>query len=355
MNLAASGLTFPALPALAALALLLAAPSPAPAQARPMGLVLPTENDAIFSDDPSRFYMYTYRTFEGVSSRPWSGGRYGLTRNQQRTEAGVIFTKFHEGIDIQPVRRDANDEPLDDVFSIADGKVVHVSATASRSSYGIYVVIEHDWGEGPIYSLYAHLKTPHTQVGQTVKAGQRIGRLGYTGAGINRERAHVHVELALLLSERFETWYGSHFPSQNFHGNYNGFNLTGVDIATLFHAHRDNPQISLAEFVSRETPYYKVVVPNRGAPELLRRYPWLGRDLDKAVANPSWEFTFNHVGVPMAIAPSTRAVNQPAVSWVRSSPSNHAYHTLARLSGTGDQAQLSASGSRYMQLVAGDF
>lgn len=330
-------------------------PATVTAQARPMGLVLPTDNDAIFSDDPSQFYMYTYRTFEGVSSRPWSGGRYGLTRNQQRTEAGVIFTKFHEGIDIRPVRRDANDEPLDDVYAIADGKVVYVSATASRSNYGIYVVIGHDWGEGLVYSLYAHLKTPYAQAGQTVKAGESIGRLGYTGAGINRERAHVHVELALLMSERFEEWYGRHFPSENFHGNFNGFNLTGLDVATLFHAHRDNPQISLAEFVSRETPYYRVDVPNRGLPELLQRYPWLGRDMDQAGANPSWEITFNHVGLPMAIAPSTRSVTQPAVSWVRSSQVNHAFQTLARLSGVGDEAQLSASGSRYLQLVSGDF
>ena len=33
-----------------------------------MGLVLPTDNDAIFSSDPSQFYMYTDRNFEGVVS-----------------------------------------------------------------------------------------------------------------------------------------------------------------------------------------------------------------------------------------------------------------------------------------------
>lgn len=35
-----------------------------PLRSEPLGLVLPTDNDAIFSD-PSKFYMYTDRNFEG--------------------------------------------------------------------------------------------------------------------------------------------------------------------------------------------------------------------------------------------------------------------------------------------------
>ncbi|MCB1232053.1 MAG: M23 family metallopeptidase [Verrucomicrobiae bacterium] len=326
-----------------------------PSQAGPMGLVLPTENDAIFSEDPSRFYMYTYRTFEGVSSRPWTGGRYGLTRNQKRTEDGVIFTKFHEGIDIQPVNRDSAGEPLDDVFAIADGKVAYVNPVASRSSYGNYVVIGHDWGEGPFYSLYAHLQKPYVQVGQSVKAGQRIGRLGHTGAGINRERSHVHVELTMMMSERFQAWYETRYTSENLHGNFNGFNLTGLDLATVFHSYRANPNLTIAEFLSHETPYYKVAVPNRGKPELLERYPWLGKNTGTAIGNPSWEFTFNQYGVPLAIAPGKYEVKSPALSWVRDSKVNHAYNTLARVSGIGDQGQLSSSGVGYVQLASGSF
>jgi hypothetical protein len=75
--------------------------------AGPLGLVLPTDNDAIFSEDPSQFYMYTDRNFEGVVSKPWSGGAYGFTRDQKRSAAGIILTRLHEGIDIRPVRRDA--------------------------------------------------------------------------------------------------------------------------------------------------------------------------------------------------------------------------------------------------------
>lgn len=323
--------------------------------AEPLGLVLPTPNDAIFSDDPSKFYMYTDRTFEGVVSKPWSGGRYGLTRDQKRTDAGIVFTKFHEGIDIQPVKRDGSGEPLDDIFSMADGKVVYVSAVSGHSNYGKYLVIEHDKGEGPFYSLYAHLHSAAVETGQAVKAGQRIARMGYTGDGINKTRAHVHVEVALMISSRFQDWYDLHLTSKNWHGNYSGYNLIGIDVAGLLHSHRDNPAITLAEFIQRDAPYYKVVTPSNGVPEILARYPWLGQDMDQANGNPSWEFTFNHLGVPLAIAPSRQDLTYPAVSWVRPSQVDHAYNTSARISGNGDKATLTASGTRFIQLISSAF
>lgn len=320
-----------------------------------LGLVLPTENDAIFSADPSKFYMYTERNFEGVRSKPWSAGRYGLVRDQKRTAQGVFFTKFHEGIDIRPVKRDAAGNPLDDVFAIADGKVAYVSTSPTRSNYGNYIVIEHERGYGPFYSLYAHLKSSMVETGQPVKARQRIGRLGFTGEGINQERAHVHVEVALMLSGRFAQWHGVHFTTPNWHGNFNGLNLAGIDVAGLLHSHRENPAITLPEFIGRDAAYFTVAVPNRGQPELLKRYPWLGRQMEKAQDNPSWEMTFNSVGVPLSIAPSARAAGNPAVTWVRPSKVDHAYNTLARISGTGSSATLTASGSRYVQLVSGAF
>jgi murein DD-endopeptidase MepM/ murein hydrolase activator NlpD len=113
-----------------ALFLLISAPAPA----APLGLVLPTDNDAIFSEDPSRFYMYTDRNFEGVLTKPWSGGAYGFTRDQKRTAAGIILTRLHEGVDIRPVKRDAAGEPLDEVRAIADGTVVYVNGSSSRSN-----------------------------------------------------------------------------------------------------------------------------------------------------------------------------------------------------------------------------
>jgi murein DD-endopeptidase MepM/ murein hydrolase activator NlpD len=324
--------------------------------AGPLGLVLPTDNDAIFSDDPSGFYMYTDRNFEGERTKPWSGGAYGFTRDQKRTAAGVLLTRLHEGVDIRPVRRDAAGEPLDEVRSIAEGTVVYVNTTSSHSNYGRYVVVHHDWGDGPFFSLYAHLSTVSAKAGQRVAAGEALARMGYTGAGINRERAHVHLELAFLLSDHYQRWHERHFTSKNQHGIFNGINLAGLDVAGLFLAHRANPSITIPDFLAATGKvHYRVLVPKTGTPDFLRRYPWLGRDLGAVREPKGWEFAFDATGIPLEIRPSSRAAAQPVVTYVKPAKANHSDLTAGRLSGTGDTATLTPSGSRYVQLISDSF
>lgn len=336
-----------------ALLLLLAASSLV--QANPLGLVLPTDNDAIFSDDPSKFYMYTDRNFEGVRSKPWQGGTYGFSRNQKRTSFGIVYTRLHEGIDIRPVRRDSSGNPLDEVRSIMNGTVVYVNSNSRASNYGRYVVVHHDFGSGPFFSLYAHLASELVQQGQQVRAGQAIAKMGYTGAGINRERAHVHVELNMLLSDQFQRWYDRHFTSPNHHGIYNGFNLTGLDIAALLKAHRANPSITIEQFLASTEVYYKVLVPGSRKLDFARRYPFLIREADKVAFPKSWEFSFAATGVPLAVSPSTRKLSFPIVTYVKPSQTDHSYHTVGRITGTGSAAQLTPSGSRYVQLLSDSF
>mgnify|MGYP003694114423 CR=1 FL=1 len=93
-----------------------------------LDLVLPTDNDALFSGGGAAFYQYIERNFKGVKSTPWEGGQYGFVRDPIDTAGGVVYTRFHEGIDIRPLHRDAHGEPLDEVRAIADGKVVHANS-----------------------------------------------------------------------------------------------------------------------------------------------------------------------------------------------------------------------------------
>ncbi len=322
---------------------------------KPLGLTLPTDNTAIFSSDPSRFYMYTNRTFEGVRSTPWQAGRYGFVRNQKRSAEGLIMTRFHEGVDIRPVRRDKSGNPLDAVKAIAPGKVVHVNASATKSSYGKYVVVEHNWGYGPFYSLSAHLMDTRVRVGQKVTNSTILGRLGYTGNGIDRTRAHLHLELNMLLSSRFERYHDKHHRSANHHGIYNGINLVGLDIAGLFKRHKENPAITIPDFMSRMTVHHKVLAPRKGKMELLTRYPFLGRNLNQAANAPSWEIHFSQSGVPLQISPSATRVSRPTVSWVKYCKTYHSYLTRGRLTGSGSKAGLSDSGLRYVSLLTGQF
>ncbi len=328
-----------------------------PTTGSPFQLVRPTDNVAVVSRDPSQFYMYTYRTFEGVSSHPWTAGRYGFVRNQRRTSEGIIFTRFHEGIDIRPVHRDRNNQPLDDVRAVADGLVVYTNKVSGRSNYGNYIVVKHDWGDGPFFSLYAHLREISLAAGTRVKAGDTLGKLGYTGSGINRERAHLHLEFTMMLSERFEIWYNKYFRSPNHHRIYSGLNLSGMDIAGLFHSHRENPKLTLPEFVNMAGAYYKVAVPvkNRQTLPIIRRYPWLEKDRKPGQFPSAWEITFSSSGLPIAIRPHPKKITAPTVTWVKDSPVSHSYNTLSRLSGIRSKAKLTNSGARYVQLVTDTF
>ena len=321
------------------------------AQYKRLDLVLATPNRETFGADGSKFYMYTDRTFEGKPSKPWEGGKYGYVRNPKRTSSGILYSKFHEGIDIKPIARNSNGVPLDKVRSISHGKVVHTSKSAGASNYGKYVVIQHDWGYGKFYSLYAHLADISCNNGQIVRPGSSIGTLGYTGDGINKTRAHLHLELNLMLSKSFEKWYRRHYVSPNKHGLYNGINLAGIDIANLYKEYRKNPVINLPEFISKTETYWKILAPNKGIPLIMKSYPWLASNLSEAKNSPSWEISMSPSGIPLKIEPNEKKVTAPVVNWVKYSATPHSWNTRSRLTGTKDNAKLTSSGQRFVQLL----
>lgn len=317
-------------------------------------LVLPTENEHLFSGQPEKFYMHVDRTFEGETSQPWDGGAFGYTRSPIRVGGQMVMTRFHEGIDIAPVKRDKAGNPLDLVMSIAKGTVVYTADIAGRSNYGKYAVVEHLWENSKVYSLYAHLAEITARVGDPVKPGSVLGRMGYTGAGLNRTRAHVHLEIALLMSGNYEGWHKANFASPNYHGNFNGMNLAGVDVAAFFLEHKANPDLKFSEFILSRPVQFKVVVPGDGSvPGFLARYPWMKRvDVPDAV---SWEIGFAATGHAVSFTPSIRPVSQAAVSHIRPSEIPQRWLTRGLLTGEGNETSLSNGGRQMLALVMDDF
>src|SRR5437667_10135179 len=279
-------------------------------------LVLPTENDALFHGGGPEFYQYIERDYQGVKSTPWQGGQYGFVRDPMETAAGMIYTRFHEGIDIRPLHREGRGEPLDEVRAIAEGKVVYTNLVPGHSNYGNYIVIEHQWEGSSYYSLYGHLNAIAVKPGQIVQRGEVVGRMGYTGKGINQARAHLHLELNLMLSHQFQSWYDVFYKEEpNYHGIYNGINLKGLDIARLYLALRKDPSLTIPQFLADEETFYKVTLPKSSHFELPRLYPWMLRS--NATAGPrSWKVSFARSGLPLKIEPSTERVTQPELSYV---------------------------------------
>jgi hypothetical protein len=324
---------------------------PSMAQKQNLDLALPTDNDALFSGDGPAFYQYVERDYLGEKSTPWEGGRYGFVRDPVETSAGIIYTRFHEGIDIKPVHRDEQGEPLDEVRAIASGKVVHTNLIAGYSNYGRYVVIEHRWDGSNYYSLYGHLNTIAVKPGQRVEKGEKIGLMGYTGVGINRERAHVHLELNLLLSHQFEKWHDASFKNDpNHNGLYNGLNLAGLDIARLYLALRKNPALTISEFLESEETFYKVAVPRSSHFELVKLYPWMLQG-GAGIKTHSWEISFARSGLPLKVQASAKEARRPELTYAKKSAVDASYLTHTVVAGRGENARLTMSGAQFMRLL----
>jgi murein DD-endopeptidase MepM/ murein hydrolase activator NlpD len=94
--------------------------------------------------------------------------------------AGAHWSKgYHTGVDFEVPTGTA-------VHAIAAGRVV---SAGWGGAYGYQVVIRHEDGR---YSQYGHLSAISVRAGQTVGAGQRIGRSGATG---NVTGPHLHFEV----------------------------------------------------------------------------------------------------------------------------------------------------------------
>jgi murein DD-endopeptidase MepM/ murein hydrolase activator NlpD len=322
-----------------------------PAQTAPLDLVLPTDNDALFHGDGPGFYQYVDRNYKGVKSTPWEGGQYGFVRDPMQTADGLVYTRFHEGIDIRCIHRNARGEPIDEVHAIAGGRVVYVNPVAGHSNYGKYIVIEHRWDGSPYYSLYAHLSAIDAQIGQSVRRGDQIAVMGHTGTGIDRARAHVHLELNLMVNRHFQKWYDHYYKTEpNYHGIYNGINLQGMDIARLYQELRKEPSLTIPQFLEQEETFYKVTLARSRHFDLPKLYPWMmhGHADEKTV---SWEVSFTRSGLPLKIEPSNKPVSGPQLTYIKKAGIDYSHLTHGDVAGRGKHAHLTEHGEQMIRLL----
>ncbi len=319
-----------------------------------LDLTFPTQNRALLEGDGEGFYMFIDRDFQGEKSTPWQGGQYGFVRDPKVTSGGVVYTRFHEGVDIKPLQRSDTGEPLDMVTTAAAGRVVHASDVPGYSNYGRFVVVEHQWDDCPYYSLYAHLNSLSVSVGQRVAQGDALGRLGYTGDGIDRRRAHVHFEVNLILSHDFERWHKLVFPAEtNRHGVYNGLNLAGMDAGRLLLVAHKSPALTIPAFLASEQVAWKAVVPATDKFILAKTYPWMIRG--NAAGAKAWEISFTSSGLPLRLEPRHEAVSEPAITSATPSKFPLIYVTKGCVTGTSKSPALTKSGRDFLRLVSGDF
>lgn len=318
-------------------------------------LLLPTSNDALLRGDLPNFYMGLDMAIPGLRPEPWMGGRYGFVRNVAATPAGRVFTRVHQGIDIRPVYPSPGGAPLDTVRTIDSGVVVHANDNAGISSYGRYVVIEHRWDDSPVVTLHAHFDQLWVVEGQHISAGEPIGRMGYTGAGLPRHRAHLHLEVALLLNRHYQVWHDAFYGTPNHHGPYFGRNIMGVNPSELYLALHEEPDLTFSDFVQRQPVAYRLAIPGQYPLDLLSRYPWLtaeGVSPDDHSAPGAWVVSFTREGVPVLVDRQPEAVAAPQIVFLSADVSANYLSTAGFLTGGPDGYRLTRTGLAHAALLA---
>ncbi|MGN1443437.1 MAG: peptidoglycan DD-metalloendopeptidase family protein [Acutalibacteraceae bacterium] len=124
-------------------------------------------------------------------------GKYG-TNGSKRSDG----TRYHTGIDIRA-------EKGDPCYAVADGTVVMCKssddASGSIGGRGRYIVIYHS--NGDYSSLYEHLNSCSVKVGDTVKAGEKIGTTGNSGWLSKGRHYDAHLHFGLMNGKMTSTGY----------------------------------------------------------------------------------------------------------------------------------------------------
>lgn len=227
--------------------------------------------------------------FQPTVSGRVESGTYGSVRTGSDGHA-----KFHEGIDIAPLQRDARGRAQDTVHAVADGRVAYCNRGAGASNYGKYVVLLHEDPVGEVYTLYAHLQEVDDALrkSQRVQRGQRLGIMGNTSSFRSRFEPHVHFEIGLITNAHFKKLIDS--P----HGIYNGLNLYGLSPLRFFAAHREHATYSMAAHLRTEPVAFRITVRAKARPDYFARYPslWTG----EAYAGLALTLDVADVGTPLA-------------------------------------------------------
>lgn len=250
-------------------------------------LVWPTPNDAFQQGAPMEEFL------QPTLSGRLESALFGCTRNDG--------TRFHEGLDLKPVLRRRRGEPTDPIFVVLPGRVIYVNERAGHSSYGRYVVVEHEGRGLTFYTLYAHLARVDLGIepGRLLRAGERLGVMGRSSATYRmpQHQAHLHFEIVLRLSDDFQAWYDAQpFGSPNHHGNYNGMNLVGVDPLAFMRYARAHPDDPGGFFGTRQVAFV-VRMPAAPGVTFPRRHPRLVQG--GAARAWGWEIGFDAYGVPV--------------------------------------------------------
>lgn len=269
--------------------------------AAPPRVVFPTSQQNLLAGaDPA--------VFQPTLSGKAESALYGSVRSEKNGRR--LLAAFHEGLDIAALQRDARGRPRDAVFAVMDGTVAYVNRIAGNSNYGRYIVLIHPTAVGDLYTLYAHLAepAPGLSVGQDVTTGRELGVMGNTSSSpIPLALAHLHFEVGLIANARFERWFKAQRLKPN-HGNFNGWNLLGLDPLAFFAGQQRVPPQSIRDLIGAIAPAFEIIIKVSRPLDYFQRYPalWEGGLLEGSAL---W-LQSSESGLPLRGRPATASERQ---------------------------------------------
>jgi hypothetical protein len=126
--------------------------------------------------------------------------------------------------------------------------------------------------------------------------------MGRTAGGyaIPVDRAHLHFEIGLRLSDEFDSWYKRNkYSDSNFHGNYNGINLLGIDPLDFYEQYKRREVDSIYTYIKALSTAYILRVSTQKFPAFLRHYPELMDRQIPSDAIAGWDIRFTWWGLPI--------------------------------------------------------
>ena len=250
--------------------------------------------------NPSFAQGLGYSTFlqKTGPDKAFSSGAFGCVRNNGY--------KFHEGVDLFPIKRNKTGQAQDQVFSAIAGIVSYVNHNSGHSAYGKYIVMEHPNVVPSIYTLYAHLAEilPSIKIGVKMNEAMPLGRMGNSSSfKIPLIRSHLHFEIGLRLTNQFQAWFNKKgFKTSNRHGNYSGFNLVGIDPLHFFSEYRKRTFHQPLDYLNSLPVILKVRVKSKKPTDFAQRYPSLCPNFNASAS--FWDCSFGPFGIPVRIEPS---------------------------------------------------
>jgi hypothetical protein len=148
--------------------------------------------------------------------------------------------------------------------------------------------------------------SPGITVDTPVRTGQVLGVMGRSAGSrpLPKERAHLHFEIGLRLTDNFQPWYDARkFGSPNDHGIWNGMNLVGIDPLAFYDAFRAREVDNFEDYWRRRPVAVTVRWATSEVPDFVRRYPALRAEPMPLIGLAGWEIAFDRFGVPLSCRP----------------------------------------------------